>query len=542
MFLTREQLDKMDEDRLRRQVLIPLFKSMGYRDVTHYHGGPLEQGKDIVMWKPGDIRDRVNYGVVVKASKISGKAKGKGSSAEVLFQVEQCFGTPYKDQVTTRDQLVDHCYVISSQEITKEAINSIQGVLKVNNLDKVTDFIDGDALWGYIEKYQPERLVWNKLNQVQKVFDEASPYYRIVARTTGEGVHISLEPKSPEIEEEHPVSFNARFVFPNTPEGREIHDAFEKHIKSGTPVEITKPYIEEFNVPEFLLPILDPTGEGIGMVALGTQRSIHPLLVKIEVENEDGEIATLEYIHLNAIQTGTEESTFTNDRQPVPWKIKLVHNVKEKQMHFSYTFSLSGVNVKLALDALHFQQALARGGVFRIEHLDTGFELQNQLLPPGVIEAPDSYWIELLKKVNFIQGKTQSPISIPDRDLNEEDLRAIHSTFHILSTGHATLKANKWTVGITDMKFAQEVLEAFESGKTLPIRLEDDISEEIFDVLIPLGRVILNCDRVHSTKEDLAALRAAISASEPGKTIEIRLTPYEGCLIQAEYPKWPKSN
>lgn len=536
MALTRGQLAEMNEEQLRTQVLFPLFKKMDFRDVYPYHGGSLEQGKDIVMWKPGDIRERVNYGVVVKAGKVSGKASGKSSAAEVRFQIEQCFGTPYSDPVTTEEQRVDHCFVISSKEIPKEAISAIKGVFRDNNLDKVTDFISGDKLWELIERYLPERTVWEKLQQVQKVFDEVSPHYRIVTQTKADGVAISLEPKYPDAEQEHPITFSARFVFPDTPEGRKMREAFKRHFTIGAPVTLTKPYIEKFKLPEFLIPFLDPTGEGIGMLAIGPQRLPHPLLVKVEVECEDGERVALEYIHLNSMQAGTEEMTFANDQQPVPWKLQLVLNVKEKRMHFRYTVNSMGVDVKRVLEALRFQQAMAKGGVFRMEHLDTGFELAQMPIIPGVLETPDSRWIELVEKLMFIQNKVHIPLAVPDRDVTIEDAKTIFETARKLETGRATLKAEQWTIGV-DREAAQRALEAFEGSRPLPMRLQIEETQEIFGVTIPLGPVILTCEQANITEEDLDALSAAIATAMPGETIHIRFKPFEGCPIQAEYPK-----
>jgi hypothetical protein len=156
MIISRSNLSEMSETELRIHVLIPLFKKMGFQDVNHYHGGSGEKGKDIIMWKEGSIRERVNYAVVVKSTKISGKATGKSSAAEVRFQVEQCFSSTYSDPVTTEAQKVHRCFVVSSKEIKKEAIEAIKGILALNNLDKVTDFINGDKLYDLIEKHLPE--------------------------------------------------------------------------------------------------------------------------------------------------------------------------------------------------------------------------------------------------------------------------------------------------------------------------------------------------------------------------------------------------
>jgi hypothetical protein len=97
MKLTRKQQAGMKEAQLQKDILIPLFKAMKFRSLTLYDGGSLELGKDIVMWKEGDLRDRINYGVVVKARKISGRATGKSSPNEIYFQILQCFSAPFLD-------------------------------------------------------------------------------------------------------------------------------------------------------------------------------------------------------------------------------------------------------------------------------------------------------------------------------------------------------------------------------------------------------------------------------------------------------------
>lgn len=276
------------------------------------------------------------------------------------------------------------------------------------------------------------------------------------------------------------------------------------------------------------------------MVVMGPQKSVRPLLVTVELEREGEEKIALEYIHLTAKQTGTEESTFTNEEQPVPWKIRLVNNVKEKRIQFEYSFGIRGVNVKRALEALRFHQAVAEGGVLRIVHLDTGFELQNYSFPPGTSTAPDSHWLKLLETLVFIQQKTQVPITVPHRDLTDDDFRAIFETAQILKAGQITYKAVQLTVGI-DKESAHKWLEAFEAGRPQPIRLESEMTEEIFDVTIPLGPAILRWNQVYITEENRSALKAAVADNAAEEPVHVHLTPSEGCKVQAEYTRWFQS-
>ena len=62
---TQDQIEKLKEDSLCTEVLVPLFIAMGFRDARYYYGGSQELGKDIIMWKEGAVGNRENYAVVV---------------------------------------------------------------------------------------------------------------------------------------------------------------------------------------------------------------------------------------------------------------------------------------------------------------------------------------------------------------------------------------------------------------------------------------------------------------------------------------------
>ena len=260
MILTRPVLEKLNEDELRKKVLIPLFEAMGFQDVYDHHGGSLEKGKDIVMWKSGELHGRTNYAVVVKATRISGKASGKSSAAEVLFQLEQCFSDPFCDPLTSEKRKVHQCFVVSSKEIKKEAVEAISGVLNNRNLSNAITFINGDRLWQLMEEHLGPHIVWEKLRQVQEVLNEASPHYRMVVHMEGETTVVSLQPKYPGAEQEHPIGFQGKFVFPKTAEGKAKLEEFKLHSATGAPITLESDYIEKIEPPEFLTPFLAKSG------------------------------------------------------------------------------------------------------------------------------------------------------------------------------------------------------------------------------------------------------------------------------------------
>jgi len=83
-----EALQNMKEYDLTTKVLIPLIKTWGY-DSIDYHGGPYEEGKDLICWGLDEIAD-VRLGVVqVKRYEPSSRASDIHSFGEIVTQLCQ---------------------------------------------------------------------------------------------------------------------------------------------------------------------------------------------------------------------------------------------------------------------------------------------------------------------------------------------------------------------------------------------------------------------------------------------------------------------
>src|SRR5690349_17278161 len=107
MIWSKETLARLNEHDLCRDVLIPLFEQIGFQHVYYYHGGPLEQGKDIVMWKSEQLRGRLDYAVVAKVVDIKGGVSSNIIQTVVL-QIQQCLNTPYADPRGGEQRDVSH--------------------------------------------------------------------------------------------------------------------------------------------------------------------------------------------------------------------------------------------------------------------------------------------------------------------------------------------------------------------------------------------------------------------------------------------------
>lgn len=536
MTFTREQFDKMKEAQLQKDILIPLFREMNYKGITLLQGNG-ELGKDIVMWKPGDLEERVNYAVVAKAKKITGKAAGNSTAANVRFQIEQAFANPYLDPVTGETEEIHRCFVVTNKEILPTTRQAIENILRANNINKIVKFINGNDLWDLVEKHLSERAVWNKLSEAKRVMDNADPDWRMTGRITAEGISLSPEPKDPEAAKQNPPQSSLRFRFPDTPEGRAKREEFDRYIKTGSELKITKEYIEQHEMPEFMKKFLAPILESNYEITTGTLPTLNDIMVvRIEFKCDDGETSSFEYIPLLKIQGGSEEITLSNVNQKVPWKFELIHNFETAETNVKFTLRYDNVNVKRVLEGVRFWAALAKGGKLKVEHWESGFQLSHGKISQGAFPAPPPLWMYMLERLLFIQEKLVKPFVIPKEGVSFQEAQVIYETAYKLEFGK--MEPSDITLNI-EREGAKDILNWFESGKPYFARLEQqDSIIEILGSVISLGPVRIEIHDGYLSEADLAALRQTIEAAAPEDAVNIRFESSEKRPIIVTYANW----
>ena len=501
MVLNREVITEMDEAALRTKVLIPLFEAMGFHDVYHHHGGALEQGKDIIMWRYGVLNEKENYAVVAKATNISGKARGTGSAGEIRTQIEESFGNSYLDPTTSEENRIHRCWVVTSGKITKEARLALKGILR--DYSRHTEFIDGEKLWGLVQKFLMKKLILGNLQEAQEAMESVNPNFRVTVETGKDGVSYGIEPKHAEAFEKQPLNVATRFSFPNSEHASECKEAFDNFIKTGSPVTIPGEYVDQVKVPEFISTTLGMEDADIVEVKLSTSIHSAPLVVKAEVVSRDGERTTLDYIELKPDRAGSEQTVLNNDHQNVPFKIELRIDIVRKVINFGYTFRYKESNPKQELDGLLFCRALSRGGYFRLEDRETGIERLGTEIKSGMLEAPDESDIELLEKIVLIQKKCKTPLEIPAQGITRDDVASILHTAMILETGRATAPEVNLTMRKKD---CFKNVEGCKDGKMTPLSFTIELPRIVLGNAIPLGPIGGHCSEVYMTQGNTSML------------------------------------
>lgn len=538
MLLTKESIQNMSEENLCKMVLIRLLEAMKFRDVTYVHGGSAEQGKDIICWKEDELGSRRNYALVVKAVQLTGKAKkATGTASEVSTQIQQCFGKPYLDPITTELQNVHQCWVITNKKINKEAEEAIRSTLQPSGLDRNVQFIEGEKLWKYIEKYMPFESVWTKATEIGESLNNIDSHYQ-PRLTVGPNstINVELVEKFPGASAEKPLVFTSLFKFPQTPEGEAARKAFEKYFDTGEPVDIPMRFLESVEVPDFLAPYISLENIREGVLHLGEVVNSPHVFVKIRIVCDDGDVAEIDYLDLVAKWSGKQRITLVNKELGNPFDIELELSPEQKTSKFKLVSRVDQpLNVYQIFSLYHFRYCFTKPGKFIIINRSDGLNIFEQKLEWHENPIPNEFLDELRDLVE-VQIKVQRPIPFPLRDFSDKEAKAIS---HIRAIKNHPRFTRGWesleiTISPDDI---EPFLEAASSPDGLFLQLTDEVKESLFGIEIPLGEVqrtfryakIENMDDLIGKKDDAPA----------GEGLKVRLVPNRpDSVVEVTYLDW----
>ena len=146
---------KCSEDELIEEVLLPLFRQLGFHRITSagHKDKALEYGKDIWMRYILPTQHVLYFGVQVKKGKLDAASMKKGSNAniaEIHNQLLMMLGHEIFDPETNRRVLVDHAFIVAGGEITKQAKNWLGQKLDASKRSQILFMDREDILNLYI--------------------------------------------------------------------------------------------------------------------------------------------------------------------------------------------------------------------------------------------------------------------------------------------------------------------------------------------------------------------------------------------------------
>jgi len=143
-------LDTISEDELIEEVLLPLFRQLGFHRITvaGHKDKALEYGKDIWMKYVLPTQHVLYFGIQVKKGKLDSSGMSKGGNiniAEIHNQALMMLGHEIFDPEIGKRVLVDHAFIVAGGEITKAAKNWLAGKLDETKRSQII-FMDRDDI------------------------------------------------------------------------------------------------------------------------------------------------------------------------------------------------------------------------------------------------------------------------------------------------------------------------------------------------------------------------------------------------------------
>jgi hypothetical protein len=143
-------LDRASEDKLIEEVLLPLFRQLGFHRVTAagHKDKMLEYGKDVWMKYVLPTQHVLYFGLQAKRDRLDAAGDSKGGNkniAEIHNQAVMMIGHEIFDPETSKRVLVDHAFIVAGGEITKAARNWLGGKLDASRRSQIM-FMDRDDI------------------------------------------------------------------------------------------------------------------------------------------------------------------------------------------------------------------------------------------------------------------------------------------------------------------------------------------------------------------------------------------------------------
>ncbi len=174
-------LDKCSEDELIEEVLLPLFRQLGFHRITAagHKDKALEYGKDVWMKYTLPTLHVLYFGIQAKKGKLDSAGVGKDGSAnvaEIHNQVNMMLGHEIFDPELSRRVLVDHAFIVAGGEITKQARNWIGNKLDANKRSQIMFMDRNDILNLFIVTNLPLPKGALPIGKAVDPFDDDIPF------------------------------------------------------------------------------------------------------------------------------------------------------------------------------------------------------------------------------------------------------------------------------------------------------------------------------------------------------------------------------
>lgn len=172
-----QYLDEASEDEITEEILLPLFRQLGFQRITAagHKDKALEYGKDVWMKYRLPTLHNLYFGIQVKRGKLDAASKSQNSNiAEIHAQVQMMLGHMVFDPETNKKCLVDHAIIVAGGEITKQARNWLGEKLDASQRSQILFMERNDILDLLLIHRMPLPASMNP--EQESILDDAVPF------------------------------------------------------------------------------------------------------------------------------------------------------------------------------------------------------------------------------------------------------------------------------------------------------------------------------------------------------------------------------
>jgi hypothetical protein len=316
-----------------------------------------------------------------------------------------------------------------------------------------------------------------------------SPYFKYGLEFTEQGISVNLSERYLGALDDHPIIISGTFKFDQSSNGQLARQAFERAIKTGAPAEIDSRFFEGFDMSNVAPELLAHLGEQFitTKITMGSAASNEGFIARISVlDQESCTIADIPYIDFRVSQAGTEETTYSNEKQAFPLTIQWRLNVREKTSLISFKSDFAKLNIVQIRDILKIRRAFSEGTWFQITNLTTGFSVKDEL--PKHLEFGLEAFERIINDLAFIQEKTNQVIRWT-REITVAEVEILNQVVTILRTGQLIEKAKTVNFAV-DKIVAQDLANLYTENEQIKLRFDQpDHSVNLLGTEISLGAV-----------------------------------------------------
>jgi len=273
-------------------------------------------------------------------------------------------------------------------------------------------------------------------------------------------------------------------------------------------------------------------------IELGPRELSKPIVAAVLMTPSAGQDVRVDGVEFRGVQVGTDEVTLDNSHQAIPWHFRIKLDLSGRKFFIDYSIKNLGRNVRQQLLAARIQHALSVGCQFAVEAMDTGISVVAANIAPGSVPALPAGLVKLFETLDYIQTVTRIPLSVPDLGISQADAQSAFGLALRLKDGRVTGNVNELTIALTRAGAELITQDGCPAGHD-EWRVEDTETWRLFDVEIPLGRVVSITKNLGLTESDRTRLRNELTEDPRRTEFSARLTPLKGrAPVTVYYLSW----